>query len=293
MGLFRGKAEGPVKHWEAYYRAVQRQEWQKALAALEELRKKDAGDPKILLKIADLLQRTPDRRGAVSAYKQAAVSLLRAGFSRKALAIYKIILRLEPGDGEALEKSREILREVETAPGQPGIPPVPAQGQDMQETEEAVEKAPHAPPPDSTSPAPGAVSPVPQVFSFLGSDEWQGLVDRASRRAFRHGEVALKEGDTGDSIFVIMSGSANVLSSIIGETVRLATLSGGDVFGEVAFLTGRPRTASVVAEGPLEVVEIGRELLEETIERNPLVLDSLVDFYHSRVQNTISKIKER
>ncbi|NIR25512.1 MAG: hypothetical protein GWN77_00730, partial [Gammaproteobacteria bacterium] len=58
-------------------------------------------------------------------------------------------------------------------------------------------------------------------------------------------------------------------------------------------LTGRPRTASVIAACKLELLEVEKPLLQETIDRNPLILDSMVELYHSRAQDTVAKVKSK
>lgn len=113
---------------------------------------------------------------------------------------------------------------------------------------------------------------------------------RAEKRIYKSGGRIIKEGDTGDSLFFIKEGTAKVVAHILGKEFVLATLGNGDVFGEVTFLTGRPRTASVVADGDIEILEFKRALLEETISKHPEVLEGLNDLYDSRVSNTLKKI---
>lgn len=62
-------------------------------------------------------------------------------------------------------------------------------------------------------------------------------------RRFSSGEKVIEEGDTGESVYIIRNGNAAVFGHFLGKKVRLSTLSAGDFFGEVAFLTGRTRTA--------------------------------------------------
>ena len=75
------------------------------------------------------------------------------------------------------------------------------------------------------------------------------------------------------------------------KEIQLADLSAGDIFGEVAFLTGRPRTASVIANNDGEAIEFNKLLLEEIFEKYPDVFKKLHDFYHCRVQDTVKKVK--
>ena len=112
-------------------------------------------------------------------------------------------------------------------------------------------------------------------------------------KTYSTGERVLEEGDSGDSMYIIGSGSARVIAHLMGKEIELAELGEGDLFGEVAFLTGRPRTAEVVAAGPLKVLEINRLDIERIIERNPEVLSRLEDFYERRAKDTIMKIRAR
>ncbi len=112
-----------------------------------------------------------------------------------------------------------------------------------------------------------------------------------SRRTYADTQVVIEEGVSGDSLYVIRSGKAKVVAHLLGKRVELAVLGKGDLFGEVGFLTGRPRTASVVAVGPLEVYEITRRDIEKLIEVTPDIMAKIGDFYETRVRDTISQMK--
>ena len=117
------------------------------------------------------------------------------------------------------------------------------------------------------------------------------MIYKTDPHTFPSGKIILKEGDPGDSVFFIKSGRAKVISHIMGKEIELATLSPGDVFGEIAFLTGRPRTASVIALDELKVREFTKILLEEIFERYPSTLEKLQDFYHCRIEDTLRIVK--
>ncbi len=130
-----------------------------------------------------------------------------------------------------------------------------------------------------------------EMFSTLPEESVKAILGRAKGKTYGDGQCVVEEGDTGDSIFVIKKGSAKVSAHIMGKAIELATLGEGDVFGEVAFLTGRPRTASVIASGRLAVLEVDRLLLEDIIEKHPELLERLQDFFQTRVKATIKKVK--
>jgi hypothetical protein len=287
-------AESSKKHWNVFFKSIQKKEWNKALSALNSLKEADPENPQIHLKAGDVLQRSGDVQGAVAAYHQSASLLIDSGFQQKAIAIFKIILRIAPEDKQALDMSHEILTKeerpksflkqhaVETAEDIP-----------VKEDATAVEAASIT----ATSPleTPEEVQPKqpPQeqldspAFSSMEKEALEELTSNAQPLSFKHGETIIKEGDRGDSIFVIRGGKARVSSFLLGRPVELAILDEGDIFGEVAFLTGRPRTATVTAEGDLRVLKINRQAIEGAIRKNALVLNMLEDFYSSRVKDTI------
>jgi len=74
------------------------------------------------------------------------------------------------------------------------------------------------------------------------------------------GEVLCHEGDPGDSFYVIRSGSVAVLiRGAGGVPVEVARLTSGQFFGEMSLLTGERRSATVVAQGDVDVVRVSKK----------------------------------
>ncbi|MGH7289034.1 MAG: ATP-binding protein [Myxococcota bacterium] len=91
---------------------------------------------------------------------------------------------------------------------------------------------------------------------------WFVSEDVSSERTYEPGVVIFREGDEGDSIFLVGSGSAEaVLGDGRGQTIQLSLMRRGETFGEMAFFEGRPRSATVRARDACVVLEIkGQEL---------------------------------
>ena len=85
---------------------------------------------------------------------------------------------------------------------------------------------------------------------------------------FADGDVIVKEGDPGDSAFVISAGRCDVFREIGGERVLVRTLGVGDVFGELAIFTSGYRPATIVARGPVSLSVVTRAALERELDRN-------------------------
>jgi CRP-like cAMP-binding protein len=76
----------------------------------------------------------------------------------------------------------------------------------------------------------------------------------AEVRAFSGGEAVIREGDKGDELFIVLAGKVKVLR---GGAV-LTTLGSGEHFGEMSLIRSVPRSATVTADGPCELIAIRR-----------------------------------
>jgi CRP/FNR family transcriptional regulator, cyclic AMP receptor protein len=120
-----------------------------------------------------------------------------------------------------------------------------------------------------------ALSVVPLFAGFTKRDLGR-LAEETDVVSFPPGATIVEEGLLGETMFVVLSGEAKVVQ---GKR-RLGTVRPGDFFGEVALLDGAPRSASVVAETPLEAIRLYRRTLLKMLEAEPQlalkILDSLV-----------------
>ena len=268
------------KNWEDYFNALKAQDWETAKNSLQKIVLVERKNPQTYLKLGDIYQRTGDSVNAIVSYHQAAWLLRSQGFFQKAIALYKIILRLDPYNSEAISNSKELMMELETAKAP--APAVPVQEGPAAETEEEFAASLAEKTPESIN---------SELFSGMSEEEVRQILSEISPLSFPSNAKVIEEGDSGDSMYIIKSGKARVIAHLFGKVLNLATLETGDIFGEVAFLTGRPRTASVIADGPLEVYELSRLELEKIIDNNPSLLQKIEDFYECRVQDTIKKVK--
>jgi small-conductance mechanosensitive channel/CRP-like cAMP-binding protein len=105
-------------------------------------------------------------------------------------------------------------------------------------------------------------------FQCLHDEETEQLL--ASSKLFRYGsgEKLIRQGTDGDSMFVLLQGGANVLVEHNGGATHVAALKAGDYFGEMSLLTGEKRSATVVAQGDCEVLEIDKAALSGLLQTN-------------------------
>jgi CRP/FNR family transcriptional regulator, cyclic AMP receptor protein len=95
-------------------------------------------------------------------------------------------------------------------------------------------------------------------------------------REYRAGDVLFMEGDTGEEMYVIQSGTVQVSKRIGDEERPLATLGRGEFLGEMAILNGKPRTASAIVLEDAKCLVIDGKTLETMITKSPEIAMRLV-----------------
>jgi CRP/FNR family cyclic AMP-dependent transcriptional regulator len=129
-------------------------------------------------------------------------------------------------------------------------------------------------------PAPADVlAALRQVELFGGLDE-QVLLQIASvarPRDFDRGELLFVEGDVGDALLILVTGSVTVFrTSPDGERAALTVVEPPEVLGEIALLDGAPRSASVEATEPTLVLSLSRAEFFGLLRHQPAVLEPLM-----------------
>ncbi len=87
---------------------------------------------------------------------------------------------------------------------------------------------------------------------------------------FAVGETLFEQGDAGDFIYIIVTGSVDVSKDLDGKREIVARLSSGDILGEMAVLTDEPRCASGVAVEPTRVIMVRDRTLRLALLNNDL-----------------------
>jgi small-conductance mechanosensitive channel len=113
------------------------------------------------------------------------------------------------------------------------------------------------------------------IFAPLSNEQMAQLAAASASHVFAPGEIVIRAGDEGSSMFVVHKGHVSVQISDNGKPRTVAMLNEGDFFGEMALFTGEPRTANVVASEETEVLEIGHQAMKQLFDTNPDLVDSL------------------
>ncbi|MEI8139664.1 MAG: mechanosensitive ion channel family protein [bacterium] len=123
-----------------------------------------------------------------------------------------------------------------------------------------------------------------ELFQSLSDAECEGLVASVDTVPFAAGETLCREGDPGDSFYVIRSGTVVVkIRGTDGVSVEVARLSKGQFFGEMSLLTGERRMASVVADEDVEVVRVSSQDFAALLKANSELASKLAAALEKRL----------
>ncbi len=348
-------------------RYLKKGSWQNAITVLKRLSALEPDNAFYRLRIGDYFGRLSDPQTAAESYLAAGELYANGGFVVKALAAFKMALKVDANNATAHKKitglhahavqqaASQLRVAVEEPPGPPpasepppvatplfetiaygdAIPPEMLEGEPVAPSE----SSPFAPSPvpPSPLPSPGAqppeepesevylgapeeepapiesaslsslLEPLPSsaapswrsadvlpLFASLTQEEFNEVAQRLEPPfSYGAGDVIVQEGDRGDSIYIIISGKVRVSTHLREEEVALGELQEGEFFGEVGFLTGRPRTANIVAATDTDILELKGDDVREIVKRFPRLRKVLEEFYIRRVKDTLKKIQSR
>jgi len=108
------------------------------------------------------------------------------------------------------------------------------------------------------------------VFRALDAEKIDRLARRLRMVIFGPGEVILRQGDPGDSLYLVRTGRVAVeLATRGGGRREIATLSSGQFFGEMSLMTGESRSATVVAKSDVDCYIVEKEAFQQILEEKP------------------------
>lgn len=132
------------------------------------------------------------------------------------------------------------------------------------------------------------------IFASLTEQEITALLqDEASQeRAFPKDRVILKGGEDGDSLFLLGSGSVQIaLGGTEGSLMPVAVLQTEEIFGEMAILERKPRSATVVALEPCVLLEIAGAEIRKLLDTHPAMQVQLYTLVRDRLQQWFQNLE--
>ena len=120
------------------------------------------------------------------------------------------------------------------------------------------------------------------LFAGLPSEALEALVSRLAIVTLEKGDVLFREGDPGDSLYVVVEGEV-VMQTEGPPRIELARFGPGAFIGEVALMTDQPRAATVAAVDAAELLQIDRATLAAVLAEHGDVLRAVLRFVRDRL----------
>ena len=127
-------------------------------------------------------------------------------------------------------------------------------------------------------------------FSSLNAVERNKLTNTATLHGFEAGEMIIRKGDPGRSIYVVLSGRVKVfLMDHNSNELELGTIGESDFFGEMSFLTGKPRLVDFRATETTMLMELNYPRMRKLVKENSAAKKTLLVYYYDRLKRIKAK----
>jgi CRP-like cAMP-binding protein len=124
------------------------------------------------------------------------------------------------------------------------------------------------------------------IFSRLSDAEISDLASRVKLMSFTKDRIIIREGDEGDSLYLVRAGFVKVSHIRDGKEKILTYLREGSYFGEAALIRGEKRNATVTAISNVESVRIDKQDFQHILDANPFISEEFEKTVEQRAQDT-------
>src|ERR1044071_7448285 len=131
------------------------------------------------------------------------------------------------------------------------------------------------------------------LFQGLSDEELQQLMDMAEPVSLRAGEILIKQGEPGDSAYVVISGDFEVQKQTGQSLIKIDLRNPGDVVGEMALLSRGPRNATLIAKIDSEVLRIPQEAFEKLLSSSTTAAMAVLHWVMARLTQNESLLHQQ
>ncbi|MGY4307217.1 CRP/FNR family cyclic AMP-dependent transcriptional regulator [Bradyrhizobium sp. USDA 4369] len=131
------------------------------------------------------------------------------------------------------------------------------------------------------------------IFRELEPDALDQLCRYAKPTSLKRGATIFSKGDPGSSLYAVISGTVKIsVSSPDGRNAILNLISAGEIFGEVAVLDGRERTADATASTNCEILVIDRREFLPFVKQQPVLAMKFIELLCDRLRWTSDQVEQ-
>jgi CRP-like cAMP-binding protein len=120
----------------------------------------------------------------------------------------------------------------------------------------------------------------------VDSRELHLISAQMTEQSYDAGAVVFQEGDVGDRLFVILTGTMHVYVEREGKTITYALMRAGECFGEMALIEDAPRSATIRAEAPAHCLTLSKQDFLHLIQRHPQIALTIMKSLCQRLRHT-------
>ena len=131
------------------------------------------------------------------------------------------------------------------------------------------------------------------LFEGLSDEELQQLMDMAEPLSLRAGEILIKQGEMGDSAYVVISGEFEIQKQAGQSLIKIDVRNPGDVVGEMALLSQAPRNATVIAKTDGETLCIPKEAFEKLLSSSTTASLAVLHWVMARLTQNESLLHQQ
>jgi CRP/FNR family transcriptional regulator len=133
-----------------------------------------------------------------------------------------------------------------------------------------------------------------EVFADLSERELKEVAEVAVPRTWERNELIFREGDAGDTCYLIKSGAVLLTREHQdGRMIALAELRAGGMFGELAMFRGETRSATAEATEPTEAIALLAPDVQRLIRSNPDIASKLLTALSERIRRTTERLLQQ
>lgn len=129
------------------------------------------------------------------------------------------------------------------------------------------------------------------IFSKIEQAKLKLLAFTSERVNFAVGQEVCHQGDPGDTMYVILGGTADVLIDTAGGQIAVAEMKKNSFFGEIAILCDVPRTATIKAKEPLSTLKITKDMFYRLVAEVPQMAVEIMRELAHRLEDANQKLR--
>ena len=264
MALFSKKDDDPLI-------LMQKGDFKKAMKLIEYKLKKNPSDFNLKIKLGECYEGNKEIEKATETYLEVANEYIKSGDKNRGFAVLKKAEKISPENSEVKEK----LKNLEEKKSEEESFSFDIEVEEIKLTEEQEKLK----------------TLLKEIFP-IGENALNKIASAFELKEIKEGETLINEGEDGTSLYILLEGEMKVFSKDFSQGKEIGVLKRGEVIGEVSFLKGVKRTATVVAKSNSRVAELSGSKAKEILSPYPQLLETLDRIIEKRVFDLISRLKE-